>query len=124
MKMGLNLFPKVPGQPFGNRGLKIGPLDPALVEEFTLVTEIAGSRLIKLPHQRLLPIRPILSAGTLPIGQGQQHERVDVFLRVQTASESSDSRRILYVSSLSHLGKSQMVVHQQDKTAAAFWRKL
>src|ERR1700741_3378844 len=60
LKMVLNLFPKVAGQPLGNRGLKIRPLDAALLEEFTLVTEIAGSRLIKLPNQRLLPIRPIL----------------------------------------------------------------
>src|SRR6266403_3806427 len=122
--MVFNLFSKVAGQPLGNRGLKIRPLDAAFFEEFALVTEIAGSRLIRLPSQRLLPIGPILSAGTLPIGQGQQHERVDVFLRVQTASESSDSGRILYVSSLSRLGKSEMMVHEQDKTAAAFGRKL
>src|SRR6267143_3804078 len=49
------------------------PLDFRLLVECFLVGKILRSRVIELPDEGLLPVRPRVRARALPVGQGEQH---------------------------------------------------
>ena len=80
-------------------------------------------RVIELPDQRFLPVRPGVGRA-LPIGEGEQHQGVEICLRFHDARELNHGLGIIEISLLRHVRKSDVMIDQKDERAALLGRKL
>src|SRR5205085_8592581 len=81
-------------------------------------------RVIEMPDERLLPVRPRLRASALAIGEREEHERVEIFLVLHDARELDRRFRIVEISLLCHVREREVMIDQPDERASLRWRKL
>src|SRR6516162_7486207 len=103
MEVDFDLLAKIAGHPLRDCLAQIFSLNVALFEEIFRISQIARGCLVKLPHERFFPIRPVLAPGSLPVRQRQQHQRIQILLSSDKLGKISDRRRIIQVSALSYL---------------------
>ena len=89
-------------------------LDSRLFVIRLLVRKITGGLVEQLPDKRLFPIRPRLCACALTIGQGKQHQCVEVFLVLHDAGQLGHRRGVIQISLLRDHGEGEVVIDQQN----------
>src|SRR5438874_11733223 len=81
-------------------------------------------RVIEMPDERLLPVRPRLRARALAIGEREEHERVEIFLVLHDAGELDRRFRIVEISLLRHVREREVMIDEPDERASLRGRKL
>src|SRR5437763_10046828 len=81
-------------------------------------------RVIEMPDERLLPVRPRVRTRALAVGESEEHKRVEILLVLHDAGELDRRFRIVEVSLLGHVREREVMIDQPDQRASLRWRKL
>src|SRR6266480_7020187 len=123
-EMCLNLLRKI-GRQLSRHGRFQGfALNLCLLVIRFYVGEILRGGVKKLPDQRFLPIRPALAARPLTIGQGQKHQRVQIFLTTNNIRKLGNRGRVIEISLLRGFGEGDVVIDQKNEGFPLLGRKL
>jgi len=117
-KVSLDLLGKFGAKVLGDARLQLLAFDFRLLIERFLVGQVLRGGMIKLPDQRLLPVRPRVRARALAVRQRQQHERIEIRLVAHDPRELNGGFRVVEISLLRHVRERQMMVDEQDQGPA------
>ena len=98
--------------------LQLLEINAAFFEESRAILQVSFGRAVEVPDEALFPIRPTGVTRALPVGQGDEHERVEVVGRLHQFREMRDGGGIIEVAGLCGFGKEAVVVDQHDQRAA------
>ena len=98
--------------------LQLFEIDAAFFEKSRAILEVSFGRAVKVPDEALFPIRPTGVTRALSVGQGDEHERVEVVNRLHQFREMRDGGGVIEVAGLCGFGKEAVVVDQHDERAA------
>jgi len=118
--MRFDLVGIIAGQMSSGIGPQTFALNLRLLVIRLLISEILRSGLKELPHQRFLPVRPGLWTRSLAVGQRQQHQCVQVPLVFHDIRKLLNRRRVIEISLLRDVRKSQVMVDQKSERLALF----